>query len=261
MDQRRVGRALRVLRRARRLRQADVATAAGVSQSTVSQIELGRWDAMSMRTLCRVFDAVEADIDMGVRYRGGGLDRLLDERHASTASAMSSLLSSRGWTVTPEVSFNHYGDRGSVDLLAFHPPSHVLLVVEVKSEIASTEETLRRLDVKARLGRTIAGGRLGVEPVSVVRLLAIRASSANRDRVARLDPLLGPAFPLRGGRLTGWLRAPTPLEGRLAAGLMFVRDTGRAGRKEGPRPRRRATCGTDPAGRAWTGSRWTSPRG
>jgi transcriptional regulator with XRE-family HTH domain len=73
-----------------------VATAAGISQSTVSQIELGRWDAMSMRTLCRVFDAVEADIDVNVRYRGGQLDRLLDERHAATASAVSRLLSARG---------------------------------------------------------------------------------------------------------------------------------------------------------------------
>ena len=227
-----------------------MATAAGISQASVSQIELGRWDAMSVRTLCRVFDAVEADIDVTVRYRGGQLDRLLDERHAATASAVSRLLSSRDWAVTPEVSFNHYGDRGSIDLIAFHPPSRVLLVVEVKSEIASVEETLRRVDIKVRLGRLIASERLGVEPGSVVRLLAVRASSANRDRVARLDVLLGLAFPLRGSELAGWIRAPTPLGGERAGGLMFVRDTSRAGRNDGWRSGHRGRSGSDRAGRA-----------
>lgn len=234
---------------------------AGVSQSTVSQIELGRWDAMSVRTLCRVFDAVEADIDIGVRHRGGWLDRLLDERHASTASAVSHRLSTHGWVVTPEVSFNHFGDRGSVDLLALHPSSRLLLVVEVKSEIASAEEMLRRLDVKARLGRTIASERLGVAPVGVARLLAVRASSANRDRVGRLDLLLGPAFPLRGSALDRWLRAPLPLGRQQAAGLMFVRDTSPTGRKDG----RRAIRGPDPSpgsvGRAWVGSQKAPSRG
>jgi hypothetical protein len=126
----------------------------------------------------------------------------------------------------------------------------VLLVIEVKSEIASAEEMLRRLDVKVRLGRTIALERLGVEPVSVVRLLAVRASSANRDRVARLDALLGLAFPLRGSQLAGWLRAPTAPGGERAGGLMFVRDASRAGRKDGRRSRHRGRSGSAPAGRA-----------
>ncbi len=238
MERRRVGRALRALRRARSLLQSDVADAAGVSQPTVSAIERGRWDAMSVRTLGRVFDAVDADVEMVVRYRGGELDRLLDERHAATASAVSQILRERGWSVLPEVTFNHYGDRGSIDLLAFHPVARVLLVTEVKTEITSAEETLRRLDVKTRIGPLVAASRFDAKDVRVVGLLAVRASTANRDRVARLDSLFGPSFSLRGRELAAWLHAPTsPAPGHRGA-LMFVRDIGvtdraRRGRRGG----------------------------
>jgi hypothetical protein len=61
-----------------------------------------------------------------------------------------------GWTTAVEVTFNHYGDRGSIDVLAVHPVARIALVVEVKTEITSAEETLRRLDVKVRLGAGLA---------------------------------------------------------------------------------------------------------
>jgi hypothetical protein len=58
--------------------------------------------------------------------------------------------------VQPEVSFNHYGDRGSCDLVALHPGAQALLVVEVKSRLGDVQDTLRRLDTKARLGPMLA---------------------------------------------------------------------------------------------------------
>ena len=235
MNQRRVGRSLYVLRTARSLRQSDVAEAAGVSQPTVSAIERGRWAAMSLRTLSRVFDAVEADVEVLVRFRGGEIDRLLDERHAAVVASLARLLRDRGWRVLPEVSFNHFGDRGSIDLLAYHPPARIILVVEVKTEISSAEETLRRLDVKGRIAPLVAPDRFGESPDRVARLLAIRDSTANRERIARLDPLFGPAFPLRGRRMTAWIRSPDATGGGLAGGLLFVRDSDPADRVRGLR--------------------------
>jgi len=224
MDERRVGRSLRVLRRARGLRQSDVAERADVSQATVSAIERGHWTAMSVRVLGAVFGVVEADVNVVIRYRGGELDRLLDEGHAVTGAELATLLRADGWRVEAEVSFNHYGDRGSIDLLAYHPATRTLLVVEVKTEITSAEEMLRRLDVKTRVAPLLAPERFGEKPARVVRLLAVRASSANRQRIARLEPLLGPVFPLRGRSLTGWLRAPGPIVGGRPGGLLFVRN-------------------------------------
>lgn len=258
MDERRVGRALRVLRRSRRLRQGDVAEAAGLSRATVSSIESGRWRAMPVRTLCAVFDAVEADVEVVVRYRGGELDRLMDAAHAATTAALATQLREAGWQVEVEVSFNHYGDRGSIDLLAYHPATRTLLVVEVKTEIASAEEMLRRLDVKARVAPLLAPERFGERPARVVRLLAVTASSANRTRVARLEPLLAAAFPLRGRALAGWLRAPGAVPGGRPGGLLFVRNVKGGGVTQGDRRVRRSGAprpGSPEHGRAPSGGR------
>jgi len=184
---------------------------------------------MPLRTLCAVFDVVEADVEVVVRYRGGELDRLMDAGHAATVATLATHLREAGWRVEVEVSFNHYGDRGSIDLLAQHPATRTLLVVEAKTEIASAEEMLRRLDVKARVAPLLAPERFGEQPARVVRLLAVTASSANRSRVARLEPLLAAAFPLRGRVLAGWPRVPGMVPVGRPGGLLFVRNVAGGG--------------------------------
>lgn len=254
MDESRVGPALRALRRARGLRQVDVAKRAGLSRATVSAIECGDWDTMTIDGLRRAFDAVGARFVCLVRYRGGDLDRLLDERHAATSIAVAALLRRRGWIVLGEVSFNSYGDRGSVDLLAWHAATRTLLVVEVKTDIASAEEMLRRLDVKARLGPELAKERFGARPARVVRLLAVTERTANRDRVARLEGLLRDAFPLRGAALRAWLRAPGSLPAGAAGGLLFVdpsRNAVPGGVTVGPKRVRRPREVPTTTSRAW----------
>jgi transcriptional regulator with XRE-family HTH domain len=219
VDPLRPGRSLRVIRRSRGQRQIDVAHAAGVSQTLISAVERGQGQHLAIATLARMFAALDADIDLVVRYRGGTLDRLLDERHAATVGAVVSTLGARGWMTAAEVTFNHYGDRGSIDLLAVHPATRTALVVEVKTEITSAEETLRRLDVKVRLGAELARERFGMPITRVAPLLAVLDSTANRSRVVRLAPLLDPAFPNRSSDLRRWLAGP----GAPAGGLLFVR--------------------------------------
>jgi transcriptional regulator with XRE-family HTH domain len=241
----RLGRSLRAIRRSRGLRQIDVATQAGVSQALVSSIERGRCATVAVGTLDRVVSAVGADLECMVRYKGAALDRLLDEAHAATTIAALARLRSVGWSALTEVSFNHFGDRGSVDILALHPATRTALVVEVKSEIASAEEMLRRLDVKARLGGRLALERFGERPVRVARLLVVRESTANRAHVARLEPILAAALPLRAVELRRWLASPGPSIG----GLLFLpaaRDTsGGVAPRGARRVRRPAGSGSD----------------
>ena len=52
-----------------------------------------------------------------------------------------------------------------VDLLAWQRATRTLLVVEIKTVLASSEEMLRRLDTKTRLGPIIAR-RFGWRPVA-----------------------------------------------------------------------------------------------
>ena len=224
-----LGRALRALRLREGLRQADVAKRAGVTQQLVSRIELGRAADVTIATVRKVVAAAGADYVGQVTWRGGSLDRLLDEGHADVLGTVMTLLRRRGWIVLSEVTFSQWGERGSIDVLAWHPASRMLLVVEVKTEITSAEETLRRLDVKVRLAPRIGEERFGTRPRSVARLLVVADRSTNRRRVARLGPLLDTSFPLRGQAVRDWIRRPSaPI-----AGLLF------AGEREPGRTRRR----------------------
>jgi hypothetical protein len=140
--------------------------------------------------------------------------------------------------VLTEVSFAHFGERGSVDVLAWHPSRRILLVVEVKTEIASAEETLRRHDVKVRLGPMLARERFAARPAHVARLLVVADRSSNRRRVARLAPVMDSAYPLRGDGLRAWLRDPAGA----GAGLLFVGESAGATLRRRRAPR----AGTQP---------------
>lgn len=223
MDDVRVGRLLRALRRRRGLRQFDVAVAAGLAQSTISLVERGHLDRLAIGTLRTIFAAVDARFDGAVTWRGGAVDRLLDERHALLVGAVAKLLRTQGWQVELEVSFAIYGERGSIDLLAFHPATRTLLVVEVKTELTSVEETLRRQDAKVRLVAQIARERFGWVAAEASRLLAVLDGSTARRRVARYDASFATAYPARSREVRRWLRRPS---GSLR-GLLFVR--GQAG--------------------------------
>ena len=39
------------------------------------------------------------------------------------------------WRLSPEVSFSVYGERGIIDVLAWHPKTKILLVIELKTEV------------------------------------------------------------------------------------------------------------------------------
>ena len=97
-------------------------------------------------------------------WRGADIDRVLDERHAQLVAVVAERLTLFTWEVSVEVTFSEYGERGSIDVLAVRAPA-TTLVVEVKTEIASVEEMLRRLDMKARLAPKIVFDRHGWAPV------------------------------------------------------------------------------------------------
>ena len=142
-------------------------------------------------------------------WQGEGLDRLLDAKHAATVEQVVSILTLAGWLVATEVSFNIYGERGSIDILAFHRTSRVLLVVEVKSVVPDVQATLVTLDRKERLAVEIARGR-GWHGVAVARLLVIRESRTARRRIEEHAATFGTMFPDRIGRIRSWLKGPDP---------------------------------------------------
>ena len=104
---------------------------------------------MPVRRVAAIARALDADLVVSLRWRGGELDRLFDEGHASVLGHVAELLQAYGWITEPEVTYSVYGERGSIDLLAWHAPTRTLLVIEVKTELTSVEATLRKHDEKA----------------------------------------------------------------------------------------------------------------
>lgn len=180
------------------------------------------------------------------RWRGEGLDRLLDEAHAVLVDRVVRELRAAGWDVAVEVTFNHFGDRGSIDVFGWHPKTASVLVVEVKSVVPDSQATLMPLDRKARLGLVIARDR-GLQGTSVSRLLVVGDRTVNRRRVHRLESLFDAALPLRGHAVRRWLKAPTDS----MAGLLFLSDSPPGGIRRAPAGRlrvNRPSCRMNGAG-------------
>ncbi len=216
-------------------RQADVADAAGVGRSTVVRVEHGQLDRMPLFLVRAVLGALEMDLQLVARWRGGDIDRVADEGHAILVGVIAALLEALGWTVQLEVSFSVYGERGSIDLLAWHAATRTLLVVEVKASLNSVEETLRRLDVKVRLAAQVARERLGWDPSATAFALVLPDDATSRRRVQRHARVIDRAFPLRGRAARSWLRTPSGGAGM----LLFLSDGHREGRMRRIAPRRR----------------------
>jgi transcriptional regulator with XRE-family HTH domain len=202
-----LGRIVRALRRRRRWRQADCARLAGIHRSTWSLLERGHLDGMTLETLRRCLDAIGVRLDLVPRWRGAELDRLLDENHSRLAATLQRRLSRWAWAARSEVSFNHYGDRGRVDILAWHPGTRVILIVEVKTEIADVQALLGSLDVKRRLGATLAREAGWPRPEAVATMLVVAEGATNRRRIKRVEALFA-QFDRRGRSALSWLRRP-----------------------------------------------------
>jgi transcriptional regulator with XRE-family HTH domain len=226
-DPQRIGRSLRAIRIRLGLRQVDVAAASGLARSVISRIELGEF-AGSLDAIKAVCSALGADLDVRIRWRGDALDRLLDERHAGIVERFVRLLKAAGWETWVEVTFNHFGDRGSIDVLGWYAPTRSLLIAEIKSVIVDAQGTLAPFDRKVRLGREIGRSR-GLDVATVSRVLVVRGGSTNRRRIGELAATFDSACPERGAAFRHWVRAPS---GSLSA-LIFLPDSPTKGTRRG----------------------------
>lgn len=212
MDPIRFGRGIRALRQRRGWRQEDLAAAANVSRGVVARVEQGRGDRVPVATLEKIAGAVGGRVVVRLDWQGEQLDRLIDARHAALVDRVVREASSHGWLCVTEATFNVYGERGSVDVLAFHPQSSALLVIEVKSAIPEIGGMLLTLDRKVRLAPRIAGDR-GWKPRAVARLLVVGDGRTTRRRFAEHQATFDTAFPVRGWAARRWLARPTAVAG------------------------------------------------
>jgi transcriptional regulator with XRE-family HTH domain len=213
MSDQRLGSAIRQVRVRRGWRQIDLALRSGVTQPTISRIERGHLDRLSLHRLRSVAAELDIRVDVIGRWRAGDLDRLLNARHSELHELVARYFRDLPrWITQPEVSFSIYGERGVIDILAWHPGRRALLVIELKTDIADVNELVGTVDRKGRNAVRVAIERGWVrprDPPPTVSIWVIVADGpTNRRRVAAHTSMLRSAFPVDGRSVGGWLQNP-----------------------------------------------------
>lgn len=218
MDRIRFGRSVKSLRVRRSWRQEDLAAASGLSSSSVGRIEHGKIQRMTWGDLVAVTEALDGQLGLDFRWRGGDLDRLLDAAHAAIVESLVGIYRLAGWEVVVEATFSEFGERGSIDVLAWHAPTGHVAVNEVKATIADAGRTVMGVDRKGRLAPIVAR-KLGWACRGVSRFLVVAEGATARRRVAQHAAIFRTSFPLGGRESRTWIEKPTV---RPVAGLMFL---------------------------------------
>lgn len=210
----RLGRALRAIRLHQGLSQRAVAKRARLSQSVYSRAERGEIRGMTLASLDRLADAIGASLAVDIRYRGGLIDRLIDAQHASLVELVIGVMRRAGWLVELEFGFNVFGERGSVDILAWHAATRTLLIVEVKSRFADLQAMLLSLARKLRLVPGVAREERGWDALIVGRIVVAYGTHGNRSVMARHAAMFDAALPERSVAIRQWLKMPNgPIAG------------------------------------------------
>ena len=199
------------------LAQSEVANDAGVSQGAVSRAERGAIGGMTVDSIERIVSSLGGSLFLDLRFKGGAADRLLDRVHASLVDHVVGTLRDE-WEIVVEYTFNHFGDRGSVDVLAWHARTRTLLIVEVKSVFTDLQAMLASMSRKLRLVPDIVRRERGWDAVAVGRVVVVAATGSNRAIVDEHAAIFEASFPARARAIKHWLRSP---DGPIA-GVWFV---------------------------------------
>lgn len=208
MDDRQLGRAFRSLRIRRGLRQVDVAARARTSADTVSLLERGQLERLGFSMIRRLWSALGVAADVDPRLSPAERAQLLDAGHAALVERAVQLHQGAGWETIVEYTFNHFGERGSVDLLCWRSSRRALGVIEVKTRLPDVQELHATFDRKTRVVPLAVARERGWHAERVGRLLIVADTRANRRIVGTHAATFDSSFPDRGRAARTWLQDP-----------------------------------------------------
>jgi transcriptional regulator with XRE-family HTH domain len=222
MQDERVGRLIRAIRLGEGLRQVDLGQRVGCSQRWISEIELGRLDSATVGVLRRIGDVLAIRVTIDAWWRQGDGAILLDAAHAAIVERTLLALVDGGWEVMPEWSFNHYGERGSVDIVAWHEPTRTLLLIEVKSRIDDVQELLHTFGRKVRIAPDLLSRERGWTAARVCTMLVVGESSASRAVVASHSTTFGALWPAGTAACKRFIAKPGRAAADFRGGIWFM---------------------------------------
>ena len=173
------------------LSQQEVGDSVGISRGYLARVEAGRANP-SLALVDRLGEA------LGLRLELIATPPIfLSERrshdlvHPRCSGAVDRRLTSADWIVAREVEVSEGRIHGWIDLLAFHPRSGILLIIEIKTRLDDLGATERQISWYERHA-VAAARRLGWQPRQTTAwLIALwsdevdRAIVANREAFAR----------------------------------------------------------------------------
>jgi transcriptional regulator with XRE-family HTH domain len=203
-----VGRLLRGARTTIGWTQDQLSERAGVPQSAVSRVERGLHAGLDLDDLERIASAMGGTVHVELRApfladRGRQRDRV----HARCVAYVVARLRRAGWMAESEVEIRGSAGPGWIDVLAYHPTSRVMLVIEVKTEIHDFGRIQRTLGwyEHAAWAATRGFGWLPRRGSAALVLLDTRAVA---DRLRNNRLLAAQAFPERAEGLARLIEAP-----------------------------------------------------
>ena len=212
---------VRDVRLARSLRQEDVAERAGLDRHMVSRLERGLVDGMTVGSLRAISRALDMPSIVSLGWRSPEIDRLRDQSHAALVESVGRALAATGWEVVPEYTFSRFGERGSVDSLAWYAAGRALFIGEVKTRIWDLQDLLSTLDRKRRLVPELLRSERGWRAEAVGVVLVLPEKSTHRHLIERHSATFRAAFPQRQLEVRRWLESP---DGDLRA-IWFLPDS------------------------------------
>ena len=214
-----VGSAVASLRDTLGWTQKELARRAGSSQGMVSAVENARLGDLTFSRAERLLAVMGARLVITVDAPFlGDRQRQREPAHARCSAHVVSRLRRAGWQVATEVEVGGDRSRGWIDVLACHPATGLLLVIEIKTEIhdlGAIERSLGWYEREARL----AARRLGWRVRESIGCLLLLATDANDVRVEGNRALFAIGFPVRARDLTAVIAdgLETSLAGRAVA--------------------------------------------
>jgi transcriptional regulator with XRE-family HTH domain len=205
----RLGIIIRDLRTALRWSQRDLSLRSGVSQSWVCAVERGRATDVTLATADRLLAAMGAELNLRAVAPFLADSRQRDPAHAQCVAHVARRLQGAGWRIATEVEIGSDRSKGWIDILAWHPNTGVVLMIEVKTELLDLGSIERTMNWYLREAWS-AARRLGWRPTRVRGCLLVLSTEVVEQRIRENRDTLGRVFPIRAQALSSLVETGSP---------------------------------------------------
>jgi transcriptional regulator with XRE-family HTH domain len=175
--------------------QEQLSASVGISRSHLAEIETARVNP-TLDVVTRIGDALGLELQLLARQ-----PRVTDPRatglvHSRCSGYVGRRMGGFGWSVRREVEIVHGNSHGWIDLLAYHPVTRMLVIVEIKTRLEDLGLIERQLAWYERAAFDVAT-RFEWHPTRVASWLLMLASEEVEGAMRREREAIRIAFPVR----------------------------------------------------------------